>query len=257
MFEAITPLLDKPDKSLSKAAQVLLLLDADKARAVILQNSYWRLDNPIILENLRALNDHQVVIPKETIDRIMRPIESDLAKYPNDAIYGQGLVALARSGDARAEATIAAALKHPNKQVLERAAEAMASLKGVGKPFDFVFTRLDEVGFEGLTKPQQSVAAVQMLINEVNNGGFHQYFFNSSGDYFSSALSGLQDIAATNTQRLLNRAIKLFGARAPSPHREIRIKQLDKLSKKAEAELSALDDEFYKDADNIDALLYL
>lgn len=36
-------------------------------------------------------------------------------------------------------------------------------------------------GFAGLSEAEKIYWAVALLRNEINNGGFHQYFFNSSG----------------------------------------------------------------------------
>jgi len=39
-------------------------------------------------------------------------------------------------------------------------------------------------GFEKLSDAEKLYYALTLLQDEVNNGGFHQFFFNSSGSYF-------------------------------------------------------------------------
>ena len=45
-----------------------------------------------------------------------------------------------------------------------------------------------------------------LLRNEVNNGGFHQYFVTSSGSYYGYAEKGLVAFGATQALDLLRRA---------------------------------------------------
>jgi Domain of unknown function (DUF4375) len=46
-------------------------------------------------------------------------------------------------------------------------------------------------GFDGLSHREKLYFAVGLLEGEVYNGGFHQYFFNNSGSYYSYAEEGL------------------------------------------------------------------
>ena len=64
------------------------------------------------------------------------------------------------------------------------------------------------LGFEGLSHPKKLYFALGCLEGELYNGGFHQYFFNSSGSHCAYAEEGLIAIGALetlepcNTQRL-------------------------------------------------------
>jgi hypothetical protein len=49
-----------------------------------------------------------------------------------------------------------------------------------------------------------------MLEGQVNNGGFDQFFFNSSGDYAHEILTAYREIKAYNTVELIKNAIDLF-----------------------------------------------
>jgi len=51
---------------------------------------------------------------------------------------------------------------------------------------------------------------VQDLEDEVNNGGFHQYFFNSAGDNALDAVLALEHMGATYTANILRAAIAMF-----------------------------------------------
>jgi hypothetical protein len=69
-----------------------------------------------------------------------------------------------------------------------------------------------DAGFNGLTPDEKLYFAVGLVDLDVTNGGTHQYFSNSAGEYYSFAISGLERIGATQTLDLLRRAKNvLFG----------------------------------------------
>jgi hypothetical protein len=58
--------------------------------------------------------------------------------------------------------------------------------------------------------PQVQVAyCIHKLESEVNNGGFHQFFLNSSGEYVPETLRALNAIGAVTTRDLLERAVAI------------------------------------------------
>jgi Domain of unknown function (DUF4375) len=61
-------------------------------------------------------------------------------------------------------------------------------------------------GFEMLSEAEKLYYAVGLLELEVYNGGFHQYFFNSSGSSYSYAEKGLISLGAIQTVELLRQA---------------------------------------------------
>lgn len=79
-----------------------------------------------------------------------------------------------------------------------------------------------EEGFDGLTEDEQMYVAVTVLDGEVNNGGMDQFFFNSSGSYYDTAVNGLIELKATNALRLLTEAGELVFNGKVSQDREER-----------------------------------
>ena len=78
---------------------------------------------------------------------------------------------------------------------------------------------------------------------EVNNGGFDQYFINSSGKYASETIECLKKIEAFHTAGLLKEAIETIAtAKSEEDLAEI------------EGKLDKLDDRFYKYEDNLSEL---
>jgi hypothetical protein len=62
-----------------------------------------------------------------------------------------------------------------------------------------------------LTNEEFVVLSVEAMEREVNNGGFHQFFSNSSVRFAPRLVSSLERIGATKTQKLANRVLALVG----------------------------------------------
>lgn len=65
------------------------------------------------------------------------------------------------------------------------------------------------------TKGLQMLWATQLLDDEVNNGGFNQYFFNSSGQFAMEAIEGFTLIGAHERADLVRRAVDQLFRDAP------------------------------------------
>ena len=121
---------------------------------------------------------------------------------------------------------------------------------------DKVFTRLEKVGFDGLTDAEKVFFCVWVLTGQVDNGGFDQFFFNSSGNYSTEAVDAFEKIGASKTAGIVYRANSVFKNGRPSKNWTARQDELDALPESAEERLRRLDDEFYKCDEDIDKLLY-
>jgi|SRR5450631_1380688 len=71
--------------------------------------------------------------------------------------------------------------------------------------------------FDGLSHSQKLYFAVRLLEGDVNNGGFHQYFFNDAGSYYAYAEEGLIAVGAFQTLELLLEAKGVLFPSAPVP----------------------------------------
>jgi len=109
-------------------------------------------------------------------------------------------------------------------------------------------------GFDDLSPQNQLYFAACLLEGDVYNGGFDQYFRNSSADYYSYAIQGLTDMGAVESCRLLVQAKELyFGQDSVPPTQGER---LDYLRATADFEeirnikVEDIDANFYKDPDS-------
>jgi Domain of unknown function (DUF4375) len=99
--------------------------------------------------------------------------------------------------------------------------------------------------FARLPHKTQVARCIHMLEAEVNNGGFHQFFLNSSGEYVPETLSALAEIGATQTRDLVKRATTVaFPGGYPADPADHRT-SLAAFDEVADA-LDLLDTEFYR-----------
>ncbi len=121
--------------------------------------------------------------------------------------------------------------------------------------FDSVSEKFESSGFNALNEKEQAIYSIWWLEAEVNNGGFHQYFWNSAGDYADTTLKSLGNIGALKTASLLEQAIEVaFGGSLPSS-REDRQNQLEVDGDIKMEKLGELDFLFYEYSENFYEML--
>ena len=85
---------------------------------------------------------------------------------------------------------------------------------------------------------ERMVFAFTWLAREVRNGGFHQYFFNSAGDYWKDVLDGLMAIGDEDGLARYRQVLSIFPDSTPSVDRLTRLEQLEKLEEEDEEKVS-------------------
>jgi len=104
--------------------------------------------------------------------------------------------------------------------------------------------------FSNLNEFEKTFIYIDVLENSVTNGGFIQFFFNSSGQFAHEIFHAYLAINAEKTIDILTKAIHLF-PEMPVP-KDARIRQQILMGKDSNIDLwDALDLEFYKYEDNI------
>ena len=118
-------------------------------------------------------------------------------------------------------------------------------------------------GFEALSHQEKVFWCAHQISAEVLNGGWYQYFYNSSGAHFAFSLVALQEIGATKTIPLLTQAKRILFGRSDVPEdslsRRLAMPPLPEEDSQTEpdwsVELSKLDSRFYEDPSEIDTML--
>jgi hypothetical protein len=102
-----------------------------------------------------------------------------------------------------------------------------------------------------LTEPQKNFYFNQNLEREINNGGFNQFFYNSSGDFAHETLTSLRTIGANKTADILQQAIDQFPDSTVPKDRAKRQEILEQIENTADEVWEQLDQAFYKYEDNL------
>ena len=105
-----------------------------------------------------------------------------------------------------------------------------------------------------LTEEQKNFYFNQNLEREINNGGFNQYFLNSSGDFAHPTVESLKIIGAHKTAELLQQAIDQFPDSTVPSNRKMRLELFTQIEKKADPVWQELDKMFFAYDDNLNAL---
>lgn len=87
------------------------------------------------------------------------------------------------------------------------------------------------------------------LLAEVQNGGFEQYFGNSTGDQLPSLRDSLRKIKASSAAETVDRACSMFPRGTPAKRQTTRIRQLESMSVQRRAALDELSDQLTELAD--------
>jgi hypothetical protein len=67
--------------------------------------------------------------------------------------------------------------------------------------------KADSLGITALTRPELDVLAIEALEREVNNGGYGQFFANSSNEFAATVVAALQRIGCPSTASITQRAL--------------------------------------------------
>ncbi len=120
---------------------------------------------------------------------------------------------------------------------------------------DSIYERIEADGFDALTDAERYYFALWWLEGETNNGTFHQYFHNSSGDFAYDALAGLKAVGAHQMAALFQAAIALFPNGQVPKDQQQRQQLLDAFTPAQNEKLDQLSDAFTDYPDDLGRLL--
>ncbi len=107
---------------------------------------------------------------------------------------------------------------------------------------------------DNLTEPQKQFYYNQCIEREINNGGFNQYFINSSGDFAHQTIQSLTAIGATTTADILQKAIEQFPDKKVPQDKDERIELVEQIEETANEVWEELDQKFFEYADDLNTL---
>jgi hypothetical protein len=106
-----------------------------------------------------------------------------------------------------------------------------------------------------LNESQLTFIIIENLEREINNGGFNQFYFNSSGDFSHETIDELIKIGANKTADIVKKANSQFPDNKVPKDRTERQEILEQIEDKANEIWDTCDNDFYKYEDKIGALL--
>ncbi|HMG15984.1 MAG TPA: DMP19 family protein [Saprospiraceae bacterium] len=110
----------------------------------------------------------------------------------------------------------------------------------------------DEI--DKLTEPQKQFYYNQCLEREINNGGFNQYFLNSSGDFAHQTVQSLRTIRANTTADILQKAIDQFPDKKVPQDKTERQEILEQIQDSADPLWEELDQKIFSYEDDLNTL---
>lgn len=105
-----------------------------------------------------------------------------------------------------------------------------------------------------LTEPQKQFYYNQCLERQINNGGFNQYFANSSGGFAHQTVQSLILIGAIATAQILQKAIDQFPDNKVPQDRNKRIELVEQMEVTSNDVWEELEEKFFEYEDNLNML---
>jgi hypothetical protein len=130
-------------------------------------------------------------------------------------------------------------------------------MKFLDEAFARACGRYSGSNFDQLDEADKVLVTIWSLEGDVNNGGFDQYYFNSSGDLAFYAPIALRSIGAHQMAKITDDANELFGPEGPARNPNEREAQLLAIAPNCSTSnpWDELDRAFYSYPDDISMLL--
>lgn len=240
-----------------KIPNVLLRLDRRRGIEFLMSDHLFTLQFNPLSHILDAFDEELVEVARpRLIDLIEQCSSEDRIKSQEPVLRSAlGLLGLHRNEEDLP--MLERFLEHDSERVSEGATAALYRYHRYKDRVRDPRSVIEAKGWDALTTVERHVCAVEMLDAEVNNGGFDQYYFNSSGNSWQDALAGLAAIGAMQRHQIMKESIEKFGADGPSVHRERRILQLGQLANDSETPFDENDHAWYdQNSERLTRLIY-
>ncbi|MCC7420133.1 MAG: DUF4375 domain-containing protein [Planctomycetaceae bacterium] len=250
VFEAIAQLIARDIAGL-EICELLLELDRDRAVQAILDERCFVIENPYLHKLLKAVNKQGILVPRERLLWLIAQLRAVELKYPSTYLMAAALLALGRHHVPEDRECLEEMAGHMDETVAEGATDGLIACDGLEHFRKKMDDALSSGGYDALNSRQQHYFGVQWLDIEVNNGGIHQYFSNSTGETWKMALEGFDAMGMADRASAFRGMINLFGPEGPSIDRERRNAQLDEINPDYEWWTDTFNKTYYSCAGNV------
>jgi hypothetical protein len=111
------------------------------------------------------------------------------------------------------------------------------------------------IGDGHLTKLEKSILAIEALEREVNNGGYSQFFINSSSEYATSIVDSLEYVGLSKTAGITRKALEELKIEGPITSGKIE-ETMHRDDEGRDEMLGIFDDVFYEYEEDISGELF-
>jgi hypothetical protein len=242
-------------KNLDGSVRLLLESDSPRATKLLLSRKLFTAKGRALPDILKAMADRGVRVPRRKLLALIADLERGEMNYLAAKGLSEALRLLGRHRQKQDRSFLEVRTNSPNIKVARGATAGLLASFGLEGFDQRIRSQQAKGGLSSLTREQQHYAAVFMYDAEVNNGGFLQYFFNSSGNDWRCALAGLEAMGFVEKRAILREAVAKFGNSRPSQRRVQRQEQLAKLARKNDKVFSALDHRYYKSTEIVEVIV--
>ena len=236
------------------AASLLFDFAPARAKTLFLSHSIFRPDYAGLHDVLGVMAKREITAPHNQLLPLIRELEKMPLEYPHANALADALQMLGQLRQNEDRTLLESYLTNENKDIAEGAADGLLASLGL-KDFDkAIWDKMDNTGYQSLNGKQRLWAAVEILDGEVNNGGWSQYFLNSSGDLWPDAVAGLKAMGSIDRLATLQEAVAKFGKVGPSTASSQREDQLSALIKRDEKTFESLEDRYFNSKEVVTVL---
>lgn len=256
VFPALIPLLaDGQHYGPESPASAMMAVAPTKATPILESPRYFSDNNPQLAEVLEALNRPGVKVSRRILLPLLAKLESVATKESsNQVTYAAALALYANNPDEHAETAFRNLINSPSSIISSAATHGLETLAGINVR-DVVMNLYDRRGFDEMTQPQQFCLAVILYLDEVDNGGHNQYFYNDDSDLYKVAIGGLHAMGAAPQAAILSDASLAFAPAQPASTEEARRHQMEEFGPVQEGIFKTADQRFYQFEDKPGARL--
>jgi hypothetical protein len=238
-------------KNCDQSPGTLMLLDPLRAVTDLQSTTILNVDFPRLFEVLRCFREPNALPSREKLEVMFSGLEARPRKYPDDSSLGEVLRLIGHHRLLEDENRLSFYMEE-DEDVAEGAASGWLAFHGLEGAHE-VACVWDAPASTPV--PLKQYYAIHMMDAEICNGGFSQYFFNSSGNSWELAMSGLEGAGSTERLGLLKEATARIAGGKPSPDRETRGHQLAKVLKKNEDAFDDMETRYYASKEQLQVLL--
>lgn len=238
-----------------EAASVLIRVNRPAAIDYFNSPDVFRADAPIVHIALETLANFQERIPRERLLLLISELELKEFKYPQTDALKAAFRLLGQHHVTEDESLFQKYITHKDSDVCEGASDGLLCLNYLDGYQERLYKRTSEVEYAHLSKPERLVYALLELDSEVRNGGFSQYFVNSSGNHSHDALEAVEAMGFKDRLDLMRQVFDLFGPVGPEADREKRQDQFSKIFEEHESSFEGFDLGYYHIEEDINVHL--